>query len=124
MNQEDEDLFHSCEIQVRNLFPESSQVASKPVRHISYAEAIGYENMQVLQPRNPIILGYDAYIGDLFEVDNEDAKKAICSHTIELTGYLDLDHLFQDQIYAEAVDMRKAPRYYYKIEIICLLLSN
>ena len=35
-------------------------------RKLSYADAVGYDHMEVKQPRHPPTIGYDVYLGDLF----------------------------------------------------------
>ena len=57
------------EVNLADLFDEATQCLAAPDRRISYADAVGYEKMEVRKPRNPDVIGYDVYLGDLFFVE-------------------------------------------------------
>lgn len=56
----------SCEIFLDDLFNEASKPLAPSGPRISYADAVGYEFMEVRKPRNPDVVGYEVFLGDLF----------------------------------------------------------
>ena len=66
-----------CTAYLGDLFIESVQSVSEPVYRISYADAVGYEHMEVRKPRNPNVLGYDVFIADFFIVTDEPANHVL-----------------------------------------------
>lgn len=62
------------DVYLGDLFIETFQVPTQSIGYtqalklpLSYADAVGYEHMQVRRPRNPNVVGYaNVYLGDLF----------------------------------------------------------
>ena len=60
------------DVYLGDLFMESTDLNghASPIiqmRRLSYADAVGYDHMEVQKPRNQPTIGYDVYLGDLFE---------------------------------------------------------